>query len=91
MAHFRVLRLAHSGSLGPDFEPFRRFVYPRPLDKVIVLEIKRLTARVSELHSKPTEQLPPIPPLLIPDEEAFRLEEWPDPDGRILKSEKWLI
>lgn len=91
MTHFRILRLAHEGSLGPDFEPFRLFVYPRPLDKVLILEIKRLTARVEELHAKPTEHLPPISPLKIPDEADYRLDDWPDPDGRILKSEKWLI
>jgi hypothetical protein len=91
VTHFRVLRLAFEGKLGPKFEPFHRFVYPKPLDGVLILEIIRLTARVAELHSKPTEQLPPIPPLLIPDKEDYRLDEWPDPDGRILKSEQWLI
>lgn len=91
ITHFRILRLAYEGALGPEFEPFRLFVYPRPLDRVLVLEIKRLTARVADLHSKPTEQLPPIDPLHIPDEPQYRLEAWPDPDGRILKSEKWLL
>lgn len=91
VTHFRILRLAYQEMLGPDFEPFRLFVYPRPLDRVLVLEIKRLTARVADLHAKPTEQLPPIPPLQIPDEPEYRLEPWPDPDGRILKSEKWLL
>jgi hypothetical protein len=83
-AHFRILRLAYEGVLGSDPERFRQYVYPKPLDAVLSLEVKRLTARVNGLRMKPDSQLGPIEPLTIPGE--LRLEPWVDPDGRVLQN-----
>jgi hypothetical protein len=90
VAHFRILKLAYEGALGDKFKPFERYVYPKALDKVLILEVKRLMDRAKEIRAKPTEQLQPIPALIIPGEEKYKLDEWPDPDGRIIGSEKWL-
>lgn len=83
-AHFRILRLAYEGVLGTDAERFKQYVYPRPLDGVLMLEIERLTARVNALRAKPDARLGPMASLTIP--EKYRLDPWVDPDGRVLQN-----
>jgi len=83
-AHFRILRLAHEDALGSDAERFKQYVYPKPLDAVLSLEVKRLTARVNALRAQPDAPLGPIDSLAIP--ENLRLAPWVDPDGRVLQN-----
>jgi hypothetical protein len=85
VAHFRILRLAHEGILGTDPERFKQYVYPKPLDAMLMLEIERLDARVNALRAKPDAPLGPMPRLVVPDEEKYRLERWVDPDGRVIQ------
>ena len=89
VAHFRILGLAHQQLLGSNFELFKRYVYPKPLDKILILEIRRLSARAEELRASPASPLRPIKPLIIPKTSVYKLDDWPDPDGRILNSERW--
>jgi diadenosine tetraphosphate (Ap4A) HIT family hydrolase len=55
----------------------------------LILEIRRLSARAEELRANPTSPLQPIEPLIIPNTSVYKLDDWPDPDNRILKSERW--
>ncbi len=64
--HFRLLDLAHSGSLDLDPERYAAYVYPRQLDDVIRLERERLEARRQLLRSKPATSHPPMRPLVLP-------------------------
>jgi hypothetical protein len=66
VAHFRILGLAHQQLLGSNFELFKRYVYPKALDKILILEIRRLSARAEELRASPASPLQPIKPLIIP-------------------------
>lgn len=74
--HFRILHGAFKNELGEDPSRFMKYVYPRPLDKVLKREIDRLNARVAELRSKPGARPPPPPPLVIPPE--LNLPAWED-------------
>lgn len=78
-AHFRILRLAYEGAL-------KKYVYPKPLDAVLMLEIERLNARVNTLRANSDAPLGPIPPLVVPNEERYQLEPWVDPDRRVLQN-----
>jgi hypothetical protein len=84
VAHFRILRLAYEGVLGNDPGRFELYVYPKQLDHVLILEMKRLRARVDALRKQPDAPLGPIPSLVIPNDKKYVLDKWPDPDGRIL-------
>jgi hypothetical protein len=80
-AHFRILRLAYEGKLGDDPKPFTRYVYPKQLDSVLNLAMRRLNDRVAQLRANPGTAPGLIAELSIPDE--LRLPAWPDPDHRI--------
>lgn len=82
VAHFRILGLAHQQLLGSNFELFERYVYPKQLDKILILEIRRLSARAEELRANPASPLKPIKPLIIPNTSVYKLDYWPDPDNR---------
>lgn len=75
--HFTVLKLAKDGALENDPARFDRYVFPKQLDDVLALEVKRLTNRANELQSKPTKAHEPIVPLAIPANLA--LPDWPSP------------
>ncbi|UXN67937.1 hypothetical protein N8A98_02465 (plasmid) [Devosia neptuniae] len=65
-AHFLVLELAYDGKLDDDPERFGEYVYPKQLDGVIDLEIKRLTKRIALLLEKSDVRHGPMEPLEIP-------------------------
>jgi len=46
--------------------------------------------RVTEIRENPRKQLNPMEPLTVPNEEKYKLAEWPNTDGRILQNERWL-
>lgn len=90
VAHFRILRLAYEGVLGDDPKRFELYVYPRALDHILILEIKRLRSRVAALRAEPSGAPGPIGPLIVPKDEKYALDPpWPDPDGRILSVTGW--
>jgi hypothetical protein len=89
VAHFRILRLAYEGVLGNDPKRFELYVYPRALDHILILEIKRLRSRVVALRAEPSGAPGPIAPLIVPKDEKYALDPWPDPDGRILSVTGW--
>jgi hypothetical protein len=76
-AHFRILYLAHKGELGEDPTNFRRYVYPKELDGVLKLEVRRLRARCDTLRAKPGSPPGSMSSLEIPSNLA--LEAWPAP------------
>ena len=80
--HFRILSLAYKGELGSDPTNFIPYMYPIQLDYVLDLEIDRLETRCKVLRSNPASP-GQIPPLIIPDEEKYRLKPWPsrEPSG----------
>jgi len=75
--HFRILSLAYKGNLGSDPKNFILYMYPIQLDFVLDLEITRLESRCRVLRNKPDSYPGQIPPLVIPDEERYRLTDWP--------------
>ena len=64
---------------------FNEYVYPRQLDKVLVLEIERLRRRVEQLREKPGGSPPPREALVIPPEHV--LPKWSGPESRLLSVE----
>jgi len=78
-AHFRILYLAHRNELGSDPTHFESYVYPRQLDDVLKIAVKRLRHRCHLLRSNPSSALGPMEPLVIPDD--LELPAWP-PSGR---------
>jgi hypothetical protein len=66
--HFHMLYLAHSGSLDDKPERYKDYVYPRQLDRVLVLERNRQEARRELLRSKPDVAHPTIAGLVIPED-----------------------
>jgi len=90
VAHFRILRLAYEGVLGNDPKRFELYVYPRALDHILILEIKRLRLRMAALRAEPSGAPGSIAPLIVPNEEKYALDPpWPDPDGRLLSVTSW--
>lgn len=65
-AHFRLMELAFEGKLENDPKRFDTYVYPRQLDDVLRLEVKRLTDRCEKLRSNSTESTAAMPKLEIP-------------------------
>lgn len=80
-AHFRILHLAYKSELGTEPARFRDYVYPRELDSMIALEIKRLRNRMEQLRANPGTHLAPLKPFVIPPN--LELPEWADSDGRL--------
>jgi hypothetical protein len=80
-AHFRILNLAYKAELGTDSTRFADYVYPRELDGVIALEIRRLRNRMEVLRASPGVKSAPLELLAIP--ENLKLTSWTDPDGRL--------
>lgn len=81
-AHFRILNLAFKGVLGTDPKRFTDYVYPRELDGVIALEIRRLRNRMEVLRANPSVRPDPLESLAIPED--LKLSSWVDPDGRLI-------
>ena len=48
-----------------------------------------LRSRVVALRAEPSGAPGPIAPLIVPKEEKYALDPWPDPDGRILSVTGW--
>jgi hypothetical protein len=65
-AHFRLIELAFQGQLENIPKRFDTYVYPKQLDEVLRLEIKRLTDRCEKLRNNATESTTAMPPLKIP-------------------------
>jgi hypothetical protein len=76
MTHYRVLSWAHKDLLGSDSKPYLRYVYPKVLDRVVDLELRRLTQRLTLLREHPSKPHGSMPPL---DLAQYPLEKWPDP------------
>jgi hypothetical protein len=74
-AHFRLIELAFEGQLENLPKRFDPYVYPKQLDEVLRLEIRRLTDRCENLRSKATEWTGAMPPLEIPN--SLQLPPWP--------------
>ena len=79
-AHFRMMLRAHEGKLDNEPSRYRAYVYPRQLDGVIDLEIRRLGERMALLRREPMKSHPPAPALSIPAELA--LPAWPPAPDR---------
>ena len=77
-AHFRILKLASSGSLGHDAEHFGLYIFPYQIRNVIELELKRLRSRQMTLRSNPASAPPAMPELVIPSDRDHQLPAWPD-------------
>jgi hypothetical protein len=73
--HFRFIELAFEGKLENLPKRFDAYVYPKQLDEVLRLEMRRLTDRCETLRRQATATLGPIPPLNIPANLA--LPAWP--------------
>jgi hypothetical protein len=80
-AHFRILQLAYKGELGTDATRFAAYVYPKQLDRVLAIAVERLNRRAADLRANPGASPEPIAPLVLTEDE--RLDDWPDPDGRL--------
>ncbi len=78
-AHFRVIRLAYNGELGSDPSLFRVYIYPRQLNNVLVLEIRRLRDRQATLRAFPSAPPGPMPELIIPEDDEHTLRPWVAP------------
>ena len=66
-AHFSILELAEAGALTDAPESFEAYVYPRPLDAVIELELRRLIDRRDLLLADLAVRPPQASPLVIPN------------------------
>lgn len=80
-AHFRILQLAYEKKLGDDASRFTQYVYPKQLDGVLQLAMRRLHDRAAQLRANPGASPGPMPPLNIPAD--LKLPPWPDPDHRL--------
>lgn len=76
-AHFRMLQLAHSGSLGDDRSLVTRYRYPWQLDEVLATEVARLQRRRERLRRAPAVAQGPLEPLILAGH--LELEAWPSP------------
>ncbi|KRA65302.1 hypothetical protein [Rhizobium sp. Root651] len=72
--HFSMLDLANKGDLENQPDRFKKFVYPKVLDDVLVLEMRRLNSRIRQLLENSSKSHPPIPSLKI--NEDLALPEW---------------
>lgn len=66
--HFRMLGLAHAGSLDADPKRYEAYVYPRQLDGALALERARLEARRELLRGAPDVSHPAAAELMLPTE-----------------------
>lgn len=66
VAHFRMLKLAHSGKLGHDAEVARQYVYPKELDIALNADRERLAARIAKLRADPHGNPGVLEPLELP-------------------------
>lgn len=73
--HFRFIELAFKGKLDNTPKRFDAYVYPKQLDEVLRLEIKRLTDRCETLRRQSTDVIGPMSALAIPQNLA--LAPWP--------------
>ncbi|MGE8130063.1 hypothetical protein ACQKQD_24085 [Methylobacterium sp. NPDC080182] len=64
--HFRMLALAHAGSLDNDPGRYASYVFPRQFDDVLALERRRLEARREILRSQPDTAHPGMADLIVP-------------------------
>jgi hypothetical protein len=76
--HFRMLTLAHAGSLDPDPDRYVAYVYPRQLDGALALERKRLEQRREVLLSQPDVSHPAVGDLVLPAELLLSVEPPPE-------------
>ena len=72
--HFRLIELASEGQLENIPKRFDPYVYPKQLDEVLRLEIKRLADRCENLRNNATESTGPMLPLEIPS--RLQLPAW---------------
>ena len=72
--HFRLIELAFEGQLENLPKRFDPYVYPKQLDEVLRLEIKRLADRCENLRNNATESTGPMLPLEIPS--RLQLRAW---------------
>lgn len=66
--HFAMLDLAHAEKLENEPDRFEKFVYPRVLDEVLVLETGRLNGRIRKLVQESSKSHAPMEALHIPPE-----------------------
>ncbi len=78
-AHFRMIKLAYESKLGQESTDFRKYLYPRQINKVLELELARIQERQNALRSAPSDQPGPMPDLVIPDTPAYALPPWANP------------
>ena len=78
-AHFRILRLAYENKLGSDATNFKKYLYPRQINKVLALELDRIQQRQELLRAAPSERPAPMPELIIPDTPDYALPAWANP------------
>lgn len=76
-AHYRMLQLAHLGSLAGDADRVARYRYPWQLDHVLNAEVARLQRRCETLRRAPAIAPGPMEALVV--EANLRLDEWPMP------------
>lgn len=72
--HFSMLDLAHAEKLENKPDRFEKFVYPRVLDEVLVLEMGRLNSRIRKLVQASSKSHAPMQALHIPPNLA--LPKW---------------
>ncbi|MGY3135356.1 hypothetical protein ACVWZM_006038 [Bradyrhizobium sp. USDA 4501] len=74
-SHFRIMLLAAGHKLDDDRDRYAHYVYPRQLDEIIELEIKRIRDRIALIRAEPLVLHPPAQELTIP--ERLALPDWP--------------
>lgn len=79
--HFRMLALAHAGSLEPDPVRYAAYVYPRQLDGALTLERARLERRRELLRSRPDTSHAAIDDLVLPPELGLPVDGCEEPAG----------
>ena len=76
-AHYRMLELAYDGALGSDPSPFKDFVFPVAIEKVLNRDVERLERRRALLMQHPYEAVRALEALQIPADEE--LKPWANP------------
>lgn len=74
-SHFRIMLLAAGHKLDNDRDRYAHYVYPRQLDTIIELEIKRIRDRIALIRAEPLVLHEPAPALTIPED--LVLPDWP--------------